>query len=267
MKTRQVANFRFYEVRFSLVRQNINEPPFERLVVCHVGTAYMPSRLLDLLDLESGKRPHSFKNRVLNFIRKTNVFPVYYLVKNSDKLVLSKSFPEDYEERISNSLCIDTDPVIFPLTTSFYDCDRCNSKAGDSCVTGKGRRTQFHKTRLEKAKQPFFIGERSNGKGGYYYYRSKLYVSESAEDVIQYADEVSKKEDQEQSSRSRERIPDDVQIFVWNRDGGRCVKCGTNENLAYDHIIPFSRGGSNTKRNLQILCDSCNSKKGNKIGG
>lgn len=212
MKTRQVANFTLYEVRFSLVRQKINtwsfydiEPPFEGMVVCHVGTAYIPSRLLEIVDREGRKKRPSFKNRVLNFIRKTNVFPVYYYVKNSDKLVLSKSFPEDYEERISNSLHIDTNRAIFPFkdTASFYDCDRCNSKAGESCVSGKGRGTQFHKARLKKAKQPFFIGERGKGKGGYYYYRSKLYVSESAEDVILYADELSKKEDREQSGRSR----------------------------------------------------------------
>ena len=33
-----------------------------------------------------------------------------------------------------------------------------------------------------------------------------------------------------------------------------------------DHIIPFSKGGNSTWRNLQILCESCNLKKSNKIG-
>lgn len=64
----------------------------------------------------------------------------------------------------------------------------------------------------------------------------------------------------------REPIPQDVQDRVWNRDGGKCVKCGSQEKLEFDHIIPFSRGGSNTYRNLQILCEKCNRSKSNKIG-
>jgi Holliday junction resolvasome RuvABC ATP-dependent DNA helicase subunit len=56
----------------------------------------------------------------------------------------------------------------------------------------------------------------------------------------------------------RESIPDEVKIFVWQRDGGRCAKCGSQEKLEYDHIIPVSKGGSNTARNIQLLCESCN---------
>jgi 5-methylcytosine-specific restriction endonuclease McrA len=53
---------------------------------------------------------------------------------------------------------------------------------------------------------------------------------------------------------------------VWNRDSGKCVKCGGQESLEFDHIIPFSKGGANTYRNLQILCKKCNLEKSNKIG-
>ncbi|MGD7034380.1 HNH endonuclease [Methylotuvimicrobium buryatense] len=63
----------------------------------------------------------------------------------------------------------------------------------------------------------------------------------------------------------REAIPRAVQREVWQRDGGRCVECGTKEKLCFDHIIPFSRGGSNTIRNLQLLCERCNLSKGNRI--
>lgn len=67
-------------------------------------------------------------------------------------------------------------------------------------------------------------------------------------------------------TKKREPIPQDVQDAVWNRDGGRCVKCGSQDNLEFDHIIPFSKGGSTTIRNLQLLCKKCNLSKSNKIG-
>jgi flagellar biosynthesis chaperone FliJ len=69
-------------------------------------------------------------------------------------------------------------------------------------------------------------------------------------------------EDAESRLRRREYIPDDVKIFVWRRDEGRCVKCGSQENLEFDHIIPFSKGGNSTARNLQLLCEKCNRSKG-----
>lgn len=63
----------------------------------------------------------------------------------------------------------------------------------------------------------------------------------------------------------REAIPRAVQREVWQRDGGRCVECGSKERLCFDHIVPFSRGGSNSVRNLQLLCEGCNLSKGNRI--
>lgn len=69
-----------------------------------------------------------------------------------------------------------------------------------------------------------------------------------------------------ESKKRREPIPQEIQDIVWNRDGGKCVKCGSQENLEFDHIIPFSKGGSNTARNLQLLCQKCNREKSNKIG-
>ena len=42
----------------------------------------------------------------------------------------------------------------------------------------------------------------------------------------------------------------------------RCEKCGTEQNLTRDHIVPRSMGGSNKHYNLQILCKNCNEEKG-----
>lgn len=60
----------------------------------------------------------------------------------------------------------------------------------------------------------------------------------------------------------RGSIPADVKQLVWNRDGGACCSCGSNEELQFDHIIPVSMGGASTEDNLQILCGPCNRRKG-----
>jgi 5-methylcytosine-specific restriction endonuclease McrA len=62
-------------------------------------------------------------------------------------------------------------------------------------------------------------------------------------------------------------IPKEVKIEVWERDDGRCVNCGRVMDLEFDHIIPFSKGGANSVRNLQLLCSRCNKKKSNKVNG
>jgi len=63
----------------------------------------------------------------------------------------------------------------------------------------------------------------------------------------------------------RELIPEAVRLFVWQRDKGQCVKCGARQRLEFDHIIPVAAGGSNTERNIQLLCESCNRSKGSTI--
>ncbi len=69
----------------------------------------------------------------------------------------------------------------------------------------------------------------------------------------------------EQPKPRRQAIPRAVQREVWQRDGGRCVECDGRERLCFDHIVPFSRGGGNTVRNIQLLCEPCNLSKGNRL--
>lgn len=61
-------------------------------------------------------------------------------------------------------------------------------------------------------------------------------------------------------------IPSEVKLEVWKRDKGACVVCGAKEHLHFDHIIPFSKGGSSiSPKNIQILCEKCNLTKHDNI--
>ena len=59
----------------------------------------------------------------------------------------------------------------------------------------------------------------------------------------------------------RERIPSETIDLVYRRDDGRCVRCGAEEDLQVDHIIPVAKGGGNAPENLQMLCGPCNRAK------
>lgn len=63
----------------------------------------------------------------------------------------------------------------------------------------------------------------------------------------------------------RPSIPRDLRERVYDRDGRRCVTCGSTDDLTLDHIHPFSLGGEDSESNLQTLCRSCNCKKGAKV--
>lgn len=68
------------------------------------------------------------------------------------------------------------------------------------------------------------------------------------------------------SKAHRQAIPQDVKVAVWQRDGGRCVDCGSKVELEYDHVIRIAMGGSNTDRNIQLLWSVCNRRKGATLG-
>ena len=53
-------------------------------------------------------------------------------------------------------------------------------------------------------------------------------------------------------------------ILILERDGYKCLKCGKAKDLTVDMVKPLSKGGLFVPSNIQTLCFSCNSKKGNK---
>lgn len=59
---------------------------------------------------------------------------------------------------------------------------------------------------------------------------------------------------------------DDV-LALQKAQGGVCVACHADlgDGFHVDHIIPLTRGGSDSAENLQLLCPTCNRVKSNKL--
>jgi hypothetical protein len=53
-------------------------------------------------------------------------------------------------------------------------------------------------------------------------------------------------------------IPEQVRRLVFERDGGRCMACGSGELIQFNHVVPCSMGGSNEVQNIRLLCAGCN---------
>ena len=74
-------------------------------------------------------------------------------------------------------------------------------------------------------------------------------------------------EDTNNKEITRSRIiPTSIKLEVWKRDGGKCVECGATDELHFDHIVPYSKGGTSLKtENIQLLCARHNLSKRDKI--
>lgn len=61
-------------------------------------------------------------------------------------------------------------------------------------------------------------------------------------------------------------IPRTIQFKVLKRENQICRSCGNavlDENIHFDHIIPWSKGGATEEHNIRLLCSKCNQKRSN----
>lgn len=74
-------------------------------------------------------------------------------------------------------------------------------------------------------------------------------------------------EDKDSTGRQHSRIiPTSVKLEVWSRDQGKCTQCGATDELHFDHVLPYSKGGTSlTAENVQLLCARHNLAKHDKI--
>lgn len=113
-------------------------------------------------------------------------------------------------------------------------------------------------------------------KGGIWTFAGNFYLNDSSYETINsrkvfkfmldlIEDKTSSKSQTNKKSPGR-LIPASVKFEVYQRDKGRCVECGETSDLHYDHILPYSKGGSSTtSENIQLLCARHNLSKSNKI--
>jgi hypothetical protein len=92
----------------------------------------------------------------------------------------------------------------------------------------------------------------------------EFYEREKQAGRFDLEEQVESKERSKEQDDGR-KILESVKREIWRRDGGKCSECGSRNNLEFHHIIPFSKGGSNTARNIELLCMECNRKKSNQI--
>ena len=87
-------------------------------------------------------------------------------------------------------------------------------------------------------------------------FKFRMRLSGAADDTVQ-GDEV---------DEFRRAIPSWVKQVVYKRDKGRCVLCGAQDQLHFDHELPFSRGGTGlTPNNVRVLCARHNLRKAARI--
>ena len=62
----------------------------------------------------------------------------------------------------------------------------------------------------------------------------------------------------------RFKMNNTIRCQVLEKYNHQCVICGSKKDLQIDHIIPLSKGGKTTIKNLQVLCKKCNAQKHDK---
>ncbi len=63
-------------------------------------------------------------------------------------------------------------------------------------------------------------------------------------------------------------VPRDVMLKVVRRDNHVCQAClkyVPDDEVEFDHLIPYSRGGPSTVENIRLLCRACNRKKSDSL--
>jgi HNH endonuclease len=164
--------------------------------------------------------------------------------------------------------------VRLPFTLPRIFLGRWTLKSGQKISAERWKDARILAWRCQQLNEPVRL--RRNGRKSLWWFRDRFWWDadrRSADDVKALALQRLGREDRMLKSAhalmkgavngrsGRAPIPPEVVRAVVERDGRRCVQCGSVEDLQFDHILPVSLGGATSVQNLQILCGECNRAK------
>jgi hypothetical protein len=121
----------------------------------------------------------------------------------------------------------------------------------------------FREAKDGRPEQTAFVFHRGFWK---YFYAASLF--DGGCEAIQHWDPPESPTRLEFKGRQKDKISPTIRHAVFKRDGHKCVLCGKTSKdgvgLVIDHVVPLAKGGTNSERNLQTLCDPCNAGKAGK---
>jgi len=140
------------------------------------------------------------------------------------------------------------------------------------CRRSLGRRAHAGQARLQ-AELPVAVAEHEDRcywwfHGRFWWEDERLAAGDVMALVLDRERRRERRLERARAAMAGERAPGrpgirrEVKQAVWAGCGGRCVECGADSLLEFDHIIPLAMGGSSGAGNLQLLCGECNRAKG-----
>ena len=254
-------NTDFTELNYNSYDKNFRYNLFKELGLDMMKTKSewkLEEELNKLIKKDEEKKYKQKKLKQLKIIKEKE--PEIYNADRSLNTTIGKLNKVTYKCKKCNS----QEHRIWSLTNSFLElrCNVCKSKSNYNHDIGLLEelisKIALNEKRLDKEYENEFWSQNEvkmdftgKTKASPQYYQYLIYPENEFDNSI--------------PKKSR-KISQKVKDEVWKRDEGKCVECGSKENLEFDHIIPFSKGGANTYRNIQLLCESCNRSKSDKIG-